>query len=57
MSYTHKYYATLRKILFSTKGIAEIHIQRPIFDSKKCIPKIVVLKIQMASISFVASSL
>jgi hypothetical protein len=39
----------LREKLISTRGYAEIHIQRPIFDNKKGIQKTIVLKIQMVS--------
>jgi hypothetical protein len=47
---------TLRKRLFSTRGYAEIHIQRLFFDNKKGIQKIVVLKIQTVRACFGASS-
>jgi hypothetical protein len=56
-SHTHKKCGTLRKKLFSSRGYAEIHIQRPFFDNKKGIQKIAVLKIQMASRCFGASSI
>jgi hypothetical protein len=46
----------LRKKKISTRGYAEIHIQRPFFDNKKGIQKIVVLKIQMVRMCFGASS-
>jgi hypothetical protein len=46
----------LEKYIFSTTGYAEIHIQRPFFDNKKGIQKIVVLKIQTMRICFGASS-
>jgi hypothetical protein len=46
----------IEKNLFSTRGYAEIHIQRPFFNNKKGIQKIVVLKIQMASTCFGQSS-
>jgi hypothetical protein len=46
-SHIHRRCGTLRKILFSTWGYAEIHLQRPFFDNKKGIQKVVVLKIQM----------
>jgi hypothetical protein len=36
-SHTHKGCGTLRKKSFSARGYAEIHIQRPFFDSKKYI--------------------
>jgi hypothetical protein len=45
-SHTHRRCGTLRKKLFSTRGYAEIHIQRPFFDNKKGIQKTVGLKIQ-----------
>jgi hypothetical protein len=34
-SHTHKRCGTLRKKSFSTRGYAEIHIQRPFFEKKK----------------------
>jgi hypothetical protein len=46
----------LKKELFSTRGYAEIHLQRPIFDCKEGIQKIVVLKIQAVGTCFGASS-
>jgi hypothetical protein len=55
-SHTHKRCGTLRKRLFSTRGYAEIHIQRHFFDNKKGIQKIIVLKIQTMSTCFGASS-
>jgi hypothetical protein len=36
-SHTYKKSGTLRKKLFSTRGYAEIHIQRPFFDNKNSI--------------------
>jgi hypothetical protein len=36
---------TLKKYIFSTRGYAKIHIQRPFFNNKKGIQKIIVLKI------------
>jgi hypothetical protein len=45
-SHTHKRCRTLRKKIFSTIRYAEIHKQRPFFDNRKDISKIVVLKIQ-----------
>jgi hypothetical protein len=45
-SHVHKTYGTLKKTSFCTKGYAEIHIQRPIFDIEKGIWKILGLKIQ-----------
>jgi hypothetical protein len=41
---------------FSARGYAKIHIQRPFFDNKKDIYKILRLKIQMAKICSSASS-
>jgi hypothetical protein len=55
-SHNHKRCGTLRKKLFSTRGYAEIHIQRPSFDNKKGIQKIVVLEILIVSTCFGASS-
>jgi hypothetical protein len=55
-SHTRRRCGTLRKNLFSARGCAEIHIQRPFFDNKKGIQKIVVLKIQMVRTCFGASS-
>jgi hypothetical protein len=52
----HKRCGTLKNKLFSTRGDAEIHIERPFFDNKKGIQKIVVLKIQMVSTCFGAFS-
>jgi hypothetical protein len=46
----------IEKKLFTTRGYAEIHRQRQFFDNKKGIQKIVVLKIQMVSTCFGASS-
>jgi hypothetical protein len=43
-SQTHKRCGTLRKKSFSTRGYAEIHIQRPFFDNKNRIWKILGLK-------------
>ena len=54
-SHIHRRCGTLRKKLFSTRGHAEIHIQRPFFDNNKGIQKIVVLKIQMVRICLGAS--
>jgi hypothetical protein len=45
-SHTHKRCGTLRKKSFSARGYAEIHIQRPFFDTKNSIWKIPILKIQ-----------
>jgi hypothetical protein len=55
-SHTHRRCGTLREKLFSTRGYAEIHLQRSFFDNKKGIQKIGVLKIQMVGIWFGASS-
>jgi hypothetical protein len=45
-SHTHTRCGTLRKSSISTRGYAEIHIQRPFFDNKNSIWKILGLKIQ-----------
>jgi hypothetical protein len=55
-SHTHKKCRTLRRKLFSTKGYAEIHIQRLFFDNKKGIQTTIEFKIQMVSTCFTASS-
>jgi hypothetical protein len=52
----HRRCGTLRKKLFSRRGYAEIHIQRPFLDNKKGIQKIVVLKIQTVRTCFGAFS-
>jgi hypothetical protein len=39
-SHIHETYETLEKMSFCTKGYAEIHIQRPLFDNKNSILKI-----------------
>jgi hypothetical protein len=52
----HRRCGTLRKKLFSTRGYAEIHIQRPFFDNKKGIQKKFVLKIQTVITCFGTSS-
>jgi hypothetical protein len=39
-SHIHKRCGTLRKKLFSTRGYAEIHMQRPFFDNKKAYKKL-----------------
>jgi hypothetical protein len=44
--HAHNRYGTLKKTSISTRGYAEIHIQRLFFDNKKSIWKILVLKIQ-----------
>ena len=46
--HAHKRCWTLRKTSISTRKYAEIQIQKPIFDNKKNIWKILVLKIQTA---------
>jgi hypothetical protein len=55
-SYIHKTYGTLKKMSFCTKGYAEIHIQRPFFDNKNSILKILGLKIQTVETYSSASS-
>jgi hypothetical protein len=55
-SHTHRRCGTLRKKKISTRKYAEIHIQRPFFDNKKSIQKIVLLKFQMVRTCFSASS-
>jgi hypothetical protein len=55
-SHTHMRCGTLRKNIFPTMRYAEIHQQRPFFDNKKDISKIIVLKIQTMSICIGASS-
>jgi hypothetical protein len=45
-----------KKIISHKRGYAEIHIQRPFFDNKKGIERIVVLKIQTVRTCFGASS-
>jgi hypothetical protein len=55
-SYIHKTYGTLKKTSFCTKGYAEIHIQRPFFDNKNSIWKILGLKIQTEETYSSASS-
>jgi hypothetical protein len=55
-SHTNKRCGTLRKKSFFVRGYAEIHIQRPFFDNKKDIKKIIVLKIRMIYIYSTASS-
>jgi hypothetical protein len=49
-------YGTMRKSSISTRLYAEIHIQRPFFDNKNSIWKIIGLKIQMAETCSSASS-
>jgi hypothetical protein len=47
----------IEKKIFPTMGYnAEIHQQRPFFDNRKNISKIVILKIQTVSIGIGASS-
>jgi hypothetical protein len=46
----------LRKKSFSARGYAEIHIERPFFDNKKDIYKILGLKIRMVKTCSSASS-
>jgi hypothetical protein len=55
-SHTLKRSGTLRKKLYSTRGYAEIHIQRPFFDNKNSIWKILGLKIQTVETCSNASS-
>jgi len=55
--HAHERCGTLRKSSFSTRGYAEIHIQRPFFDNKNSIWKILRLKIQMVKLCTSASSL
>jgi hypothetical protein len=47
----------LRKSSISTRGYAEIHIQRPFFDNKNSIWKIIGLKIQIVETCSSASSI
>jgi hypothetical protein len=47
-SHTRKRCGTLRKKSFSARGYAEIYIQRPFFDNKNSIWKILGLKIRTA---------
>jgi hypothetical protein len=56
-SHTCKKCGTLGRKYFSTRGYAEIHIQRAFFDNKDSITKIVALGIQMVNTSFGVSSL
>jgi hypothetical protein len=55
-SHIHQSYGGLPKKLFSAKGYAEIHIQRPYFDNKNSIWKIRGLKIQIVETCSSASS-
>jgi hypothetical protein len=56
-SHTRKKCGILEENLFSTRGNAEIHIQRALFDNREGIFKIVALGIRMVSTSLGASSL
>ena len=51
-SHIHRTYGPMRKMSFCTKGYAEIHIQRPLFDIEKGIWKNFVLKIQTVCTCF-----
>jgi hypothetical protein len=55
-SHIHKMYGSLKETSFCTKGYAEFRIQRPFFDIKKDIRKILVLKIQTVCTCFGAPS-
>jgi hypothetical protein len=55
-SHIHQRCGRLPKKLFSTKGYAEIHIQRPFFDNKNSIWKTFGLKIQTVETCSSASS-
>jgi hypothetical protein len=55
-SHIHKRSGTLRKQLSSTRGYAEIHIQRPFFDNKNSTWKILGLKIRTVETCSRASS-
>jgi hypothetical protein len=55
ISYSPKVWKVAKK-LFSTKGYAEIHIQRPFFDNKNSIWKILGLKIKTVETCSSASS-
>jgi hypothetical protein len=55
-SHIHKRCGTLRKKSFSARGYAEIHIQRPFFDNKNSIWKILGLKIRTVKTCSSASS-
>jgi hypothetical protein len=56
-SHTHMTCGTLRKSWISTRGYAEIHIQRPFFDNKNTIWKVLGLKIQMVETCSCTSSI
>jgi hypothetical protein len=55
-SHTYTMCGTLRKSSISTRGYAEIHIQRPFFDNKNSIWKILGLKIRTMETCSSASS-
>jgi hypothetical protein len=55
-SHAHTRCGTLRKSSISTRGYAEIHIQRSFFDNKSSIRKILGFKIQMVETCSSASS-
>jgi hypothetical protein len=56
-SHTHKRCGALRKKSFSSKGYAEIHIQRPFFDNENSIQKILGLKIRIVETCSIAPSI
>jgi hypothetical protein len=56
-SHAHTRCGTLRKSSISTRGYAEIHIQRPFFDNKNSIWNILGLKIQTVETCSTASSI
>jgi hypothetical protein len=56
-SHVHTRCGTLRKSSISTRGYAEIHIQRPFFDNKNSIWKILGLKIKTTETCSSASSI
>jgi hypothetical protein len=56
-SHTHTMCGTLRKSSISTRGYAEIHIQRPLFDNKNSIWKILGLNIRTVESCSNASSI
>jgi hypothetical protein len=55
-SHIHQSCGGLPKKIFSAKGYAEIHIQRPFFDNNNSIWKILGLKIRMVETCSSASS-
>jgi hypothetical protein len=55
-SHDHMRCGTLRKSSISIRGYAEIHLQRPFFDNKNSIWKILGLKIQLMETCSSASS-